>query len=228
MRSISCYNRSVFKPAIVLIFSIALAAAQQEPAHSGDKPQVKVNYLYVCAPSADEQAILKGALAKSQGKPVFGRDFEISRGQATIKDAPESKFVRLRRDFAAESPLMTAQYSMSRDSESTVETLVIRTRDSKEFYELSLEDRASAGAAPPSSMLAVDTPVTRIRVERLSKSSVVLSRCQDADQSAYEPLFRQASDLMAQYRKALELNTAIRSELAWLGGSGHSAPSAPK
>lgn len=218
----------MFKPAIILIFGVSLASAQQRPAHSGDKPQVRVNYLNVCAPSAEEQAVLKGALARGQIKPLFARDFEISRGQASLKDAPDSKFVRLRRDFAGESPLLTAQYSISIDKDSTIETMVLRARDIKDFYELSLEDRASAGAAPPSAMLAVDTPVSRIRVERMGKSSVVLARCQDADQNAYEPLFRQASELMAQYRKALELNTAIRSEIAWLSNSGHTTPAASK
>lgn len=218
----------MFKPAIILIFGLALAGAQQEPARSGDKPQVRVNYLNVCAPSAEEQAVLKGALAKGQIKPVFARDFEISRGQASLKDAPDSKFVRLRRDFAAESPLLTAQYSISIDRDSTIETMVLRARDIKDFYEVSLEDRASASAAPASTMLAVDTPVSRIRVERMGKSSVVLARCQDADQNAYEPLFRQASELMAQYRRALELNTTIRSEIAWLSSSGRATPAALK
>jgi len=213
----------------VLIFSCAIvASAQQEPAQPGAKPQIKVNYLNVCAPSPEEQAILKAAMVKVQIKPQFARDFEISRGEATLKDAPDSKFVRLRRDFVAESPLMTAQYSISSDSSSTIETMVLRMRDYKEFHEVALEDRASAGAAPPAAMLAVDTPVTRIRVERLGKSSVVLTRCQNADQNAYEPLFRQASELMAQYRKALDLNAMIRSEIAWLSGTGHSATSAPK
>lgn len=187
-----------------------------------------MNYLNVCAPSAEEQAVLKGALAKGQIKPVFARDFEISRGQASLKDAPDSKFVRLRRDFAAESPLLTAQYSISIDRDSTIETMVLRARDIKDFYEVSLEDRASASAAPASTMLAVDTPVSRIRVERMGKSSVVLARCQDADQNAYEPLFRQASELMAQYRRALELNTTIRSEIAWLSSSGRATPAALK
>jgi hypothetical protein len=219
----------VLKPAIVLVFSCAIAAAaQQEAAQPGGKPQIKVNYLNVCAPSPEEQAVLKAALAKIQVKPQFARDFEISRGETTLKDAPEAKFVRLRRDFVAESPLMTAQYSISSDTTSTIEIMVLRLRDYKEFHEVSLEDRASTDAAPAAAMLAVDTPVARIRVERLGKSSVVLTRCQNADQNAYEPLFRQASELMAQYRKALDLSTMLRSEIAWLSGSGRPATSAPK
>jgi hypothetical protein len=225
----------VLKRALTL-FLAAFAFAQQEPkpAPPAGQPQVKMNYLNVCAPSAEEQAGIKGAMAAVPGKPAFIQDFEISRGLATLKDAAPSKFVRLRREFSAESPFLTAQYSMSSDSISTIETLVLRMRDPKDFYELSLQDQSSSGAASPLTMLAVDTPVNRVRVERLTKSSMVLARCQDADQNAYEPLFRQASDIMARYRKALGLGSVLHSDLAWLAGparangTGRAAPKAPK
>jgi hypothetical protein len=80
----------------------------------------------------------------------------------------------------------------------------------------------------------VDTPVNRIRVERLSKSSMVLARCEDADQNAYEPLFRQASDILARYRKMLGLGSVLHSDLAWLAGpakakaTGRATPKAQK
>ena len=61
-----------------------------------------MNYLNVCTPGTDEQAIIKGALAAVQPKPAFSADFEISRGRTSLKDAPDAKYVRLRRDFAAE------------------------------------------------------------------------------------------------------------------------------
>ena len=166
--------------------------------------------------------MLKSALSQVSGNPVFAEDFEISRGRATMEDAPVSKFVRLRRDFAAQSALMTAQYSMSTDNQMTVETLVLRMRDPKEFHEISFEDRVSAGAASPLTIVGTDTPATRIRVERLGKSSVVLSRCQAADQSLYEPLFKQASELMARYRGLLGLRTAFRPDIAWLSASNKS------
>ena len=185
--------------------------------------QVKLNYLNVCAPSEDEQAQMKAALAKVQVKAAFSRDFEISRGQATLQDAPDARFVRYRRDLVSDSPLLAAQYSMSSDTKSIVETLVLRLRDPKDFHEVSLEDRVTAGVMPPLSLLAVDTPVSRIRIERLGKSSIVLARCQDSDQSAYEPLFRQAAEIMAQYRKAMDLGSAIRPDVAWLSSSGKSA-----
>src|SRR5207245_2957365 len=112
----------------------------------------------------------------------------------------EAKYVRLRREFPANSPLLTAQYSLSTDSTNTIEILVLHARDPKDFLEVVMENRVSAGAAAPLAVLKVDTPTSRVRIERLNKSSAVLSRCQDVDQSAYEPVFRQASDIMAQYR----------------------------
>lgn len=230
-----CYNRTVLKSAaITSCFLAATAFAQQEPKaqQPSGQPPVKLNYLNVCTPSEEEQTQIKNALAMIPGKAAFVQDFEITRGVATLKDAPAAKFVRLRREFSSESPFLTAQYSMSTDATSTIETLVLRTRDPKGFHEISLEDRSTSGAASPQAMLAVDTPVNRIRVERLAKSSVVLARCQGADQSIFEPIFRQASDIMAQYRQALGLRGSFRSDLAWLSGDNaakHNGPaSEPK
>ena len=168
---------------------------------------------------------MKSVFGKVQGRPAFSRDFEVTRGRTAVKDAPDAKYVRLRRDMAPESPLLAAQYSISTDAAVTVETLVLRSRDEKDFHELALEDSASAGAASPAAMLKVDTPVSRIRVERIGKGSIVLARCQEADQSAYEPLFRQATDIMAAYRKALSLGT-IRTDVSWMTQSTSPTPSA--
>jgi hypothetical protein len=226
MPAIQCYNRPVFKFSLItVVFLAASAFGQKEPKQPpSGQPQVKLNILNVCTPSADEQAEIRNAFAKVVAKPVFSRDFEVSRGRVTLKDSPDAKFVRFRRDMAPESVLLAAQYSMSTDDTSTVETLVLRLRDPKEFHELSLEDRVSAGAASPISLLGVDTPVSRIRLERLSKSSIVLARCEEGDQSAYEPLFRQASEIMAQYRKALELGTMLRNDIVWISGSAAPGP----
>ena len=202
---------------------MAQQAQQPTPApQTENKPQVKVNYLNVCTPGADEQAIIKNALASVQGKPAFSADFEISRGRTTLKDAPEAKYVRLRRDFAPESPLMTAQYSMSTDSTNTIEILVLRARDPKDFLEIVMEDRVTAGATAPLAVLSVDTPTSRVRIERLNKSSAVLTRCPETDQSAYDPVFQQASEIMARYRVDLGLRTAFHSDIAWLN------PASPK
>jgi hypothetical protein len=64
--------------------------------------------------------------------------------------------------------------------------------------------------------LSVDTPVNRINLERFGKPSLVLARCEGADQKAYDPLFAQASEIFAVYRKSLGLRTAFRSDLTWL------------
>jgi hypothetical protein len=212
---------------------LALSQDQQPPAQQPTapspegKPQVKVNYLNVCTPGTEEQAIIKGALATVQPKPVFSADFEISRGRTSLKDAPDAKYVRLRRDFAAEAPLLTAQYSMSTDSANTIEILVLRARDPKDFLQVVLENRVTAGSTTPLALLQVDTPTSRVRVERLNKGSAVLTRCEEADQSAYEPVFRQASEIMAQYRAGLGLRNAFRTDIAWLNPVPK-APAAPK
>jgi hypothetical protein len=233
-------NKTAFAILLTIVFTMAAATlswAQQteaKPAQTPEgQPPVKMNMLNVCTPSAEEQAEIKSAFAKaSAAKLVFSRDFEISRGRTTVKDSPESKFVRLRRDMMPDSPLLATQYSMSTDAASTVELLVLRSRDAKDFHEISLEDRMSAGAASPLAVLSVDTPVSRIRVERIGKRSVVLARCPDADQGAYEPLFSKASDLMASYRKALGLRSAFRMDIGWLSEEEatkpKSAATAPK
>jgi hypothetical protein len=218
----------------VLFIAILLAGAahaqqqQPTPQPSETKPQVKVNYLNVCMPGKEEQATINTALAAVQGKPVFSTDFEISRGRTTLKDAPDAKFVRLRRDFNADSPLITAQYSMSTDSTNTIEILVVRPREPKDFLEIVMEARVSAAAATPVAVLAVDTPAMRVRIERLSKSSAALTRCPETDQSAYDPVFRQASEIMARYRAALGLRTEFRSDIAWLNPAAKNTGAAHK
>jgi hypothetical protein len=216
----SCYNPTVLKRAsITAIFLAILAVGQQEqpPAQQPEsKPKVRVNYLNVCSPSDEEQAVLKNALATIPGQPAFTGDFEVARGRVTLKDTPVSRFVRLRREFGPESPLLTAQYSMSLDEKSAVELFVFRMRDPKTFHEIAIEDRVSAGAASPLSLLSVNTPAARVRIERLGKSSVVLARCEGGDQSEYEPIFKQASEIIARYRAALGLRNTFRSDISWL------------
>jgi hypothetical protein len=204
---------------MLTVILLGLAAAQQEkkPEPAPGQPQVKLNYLNVCTPSAEDQAEIKAAFAKVSPKPAFSRDYEISRGRATLENEPEARFVRLRRDFAAGSPLLTAQYSLSVDAQNTSETLVLRMRDPKEFHEIALEDRVSTGVVQPSALLRIQTPISHIQLERFTKGSIVLARCPNADQSAYDPLFRQATDIMTEYRSALGLRSAaFRSDIAWL------------
>ena len=72
--------------------------------------------------------------------------------------------------------------------------------------------------------MAAGPPPDHIRLERFGKPSVVLARCAggpDApkvDQSAYEPLFRGASDVLANYRRLLAVSIIVPEELAKISG----------
>lgn len=205
-------------------------------AASAQQPPVKVNVLNVCSPSADDQKELSAALAKVSAKPVFGKDYEVARGHSTIDPntpvpgmpalpagaAPSAaNWVRIRREFPDGALFASVQYSFSVDAENMVETLVLRVRDPKDLMEVSVEDNASA-ITSASAMLSANTPASRIRLERFGKSSVVLSRCtggegKPVDQSAYEPIFRQASSVLNRYRDALGARKMVPQELARLG-----------
>lgn len=215
--------------AVLLIGASAVEPQNQKHGTTQQKqPPIKVNVLNVCTPGSGDQEILRGALAKAKEKALFAGDFEIARGQATLKDAPASRYVRLRRDLEPQSPWETAQYSMSRDTQRTIETLVLRMRDPKEFHELSIEDQVSSEAASAAVVLSSDTPASRVRVERIGKSSVALAQCPEVDQSAYQPLFAQASEIMAHYRKEMGLRTEFKADINWLDGGGQKPVKAQK
>ncbi|MGZ4816205.1 MAG: hypothetical protein ACXVZV_12400 [Terriglobales bacterium] len=199
-----------------LLISLAALAQEQPPqAPPPGQPQVRVNYLNVCNPSEEEQQIIRKSLA-SVPPPKFAPDFEISRGQTTVPDSPTANYVRIRHEFPQSLPFIAAQYSLSVDEKSIVEDLVFRSRDPKDVIQVQLEDTVT-GAQDAKSVLATDTPVNRIKLERFGKPSVVLARCQGADQTVYEPLFQMASELMTRYRTALGTKRLIPRELAALG-----------
>ena len=210
-----------------LLVASAMAVAQEPP--------VKVNVLNVCAPSADEQKELSAALGKVPAKAVFSKDYEVARGHSTLDpNAPipgmhplpagalsAADWVRMRREFPDAALFSNVQYSFSVDAKNMVETLVLRVRDPKDLMQVSIEDSASA-VTSASAMLSASTPVSRVKLERFGKSSVVLARCTGeggpaADQSAYEPIFRSATSLMDQYRDALGVRKLVPAELARLG-----------
>jgi hypothetical protein len=208
----------VLKPTIfILLSAIAFAQeAKQEPQKQEEKrPEVRVNMLNVCTPSDAEQQEIKAALDRIPKKVSFNPDFEVSRGRTTMENAPAARYVRLRRELDAKTGFSTAQYSISTDAEKTIETLVMKLANPKDLLQIALEDRVTANA-PATSLLEVDTPINRINLERFGKSSLVLARCEGADQKAYEPLFAQASQIAATYRKSLGLRGAFRSDLMWL------------
>ena len=212
-----------------------LQAQQQSETAASQQPQVKVNMLNVCTPSAEEQKEIASALARVPRQPLFGTDFEVSRGRSTLTDMPAmlqagvpghvagepsvANYVRIRREFSIQALFSLVQYSFSNDGQTMVETMVLHVRDPKDLIQVSLEDSASA-VTTSETMLGANTPVSRIRLERFGKSSVALARCQAGeggpapDQSAYEPLFRSASEVMANYRRLLGVKSIVPEELA--------------
>jgi hypothetical protein len=201
---------------LLLLFSNCYGLAQDPTKPADPQSNVRVNYINVCTPTEDEQKEISAALAKIPKRPQFGTDFEISRGLTTMENADAARYVRLRRDMPEKSGFSTAQYSLSTDAKQTTETLVLRLSAPKDLLMISFEDQVSSTATQPAAILATDTPVSRVKLERFGKSSLVLARCEGADQATYDPLFREASQLMVLFRKSLGLRTAFRRDLAWL------------
>ncbi len=225
------YNSAVF-PLKISLGAVALIGAlilaQEQP--------VKVNVLNVCTPSAQDQKELSSALAKVPAKPAFSADYEVARGRSTLNQGTQipglpsmptstgstANWVRVRHEFPDSSQFTNAQYSFSVDASNMVETLVFHVREPKDVVQISIEDSASS-VTSAASMLASNTPVSRVKLERFGKPSVVLARCSaaegtaGADQSAYEPIFRSASAVMNHYRDALGVRRMVPQELARLG-----------
>src|SRR6202140_4985732 len=209
----------------------------QEPAGNppSTQPQVKVNMLNVCSPSADEQKEIASALSRIPKQPLFDNDFEVTRGRSTLTDMPTmlevgqsshvagepsvANYVRIRREFSVQALFSSVQYSFSNDGVNMVETLVLHVRDPKDLIQVSMEDSASA-ISSAAAMVAANTPVSRIRLERFGKSSIALARCNGSengpapDQSAYDPLFRSGSEVLANYRRLLGAGRMVPAELA--------------
>ena len=188
----------------------------QAPAQGEQSPPVKINYLNVCTPSDSEKDEIAATLARVPNQPKLVTDFEIARGQSSLENAESARYVRLRREFPADSKFSTVQYSISNNGRNTTETLVLTGRDVRELRQISIEDSISSGTATVETLLSVDTPASRIKVERFGKSSLGLSRCQGAEQSKYGSIFSTASSLMASYRKSLSLRGMLNAELRWL------------
>src|SRR5208282_6943527 len=142
-------------------------------------------------------------------------------------------YVRIRREFAAQAWFSSVQYSFSNDGQNMVETLVLHVRDPKDLIQVSMEDSASA-ISSVATMVAANTPASRIRLERFGKSSVALARCTGTengpapDQSAYEPLFRSASEVLINYRGLLGARHTVPAELAQIPTATSKAAAKPK
>jgi hypothetical protein len=231
----------VLRKSLLSLLAIILAASflsAQQP------PQVKVNVLNVCSPSADEQKEISSALSRVPKHPLFSDDFEVARGRSSLTDGAgflqagqsaqlsdepsTANWVRLRRDLSVQALFSIVQYSFSNDGKNMIETLVLHVRDPKDLVQLSIEDSASA-VTTPAAMLGTSTPASRIKLERFGKSSVVLARCAGSeggstpDQSAYEPLFSSASSIMTNYRTLLNARRTVPDELARVATAAKSA-----
>ncbi len=189
------------------------AGAQQK-----GQPPMRVNILNVCTPGQAESKELAAGLEMVPLDPHFTGDFEVARGRSTLPDSAVSRWVRLRYDLPAKASFSSAQYSFSVEKDGITETLVVRVRDPRNMVLVSLEDSVTAGS--PAAVLAADTPVARVNIERLGKSSLVLERCPQADQSAYQALFLRASTLMRHYRSALGVRKTVGGELEKLSVKG--------
>jgi hypothetical protein len=219
----------------ILIILIGIGLAEAAVAQQSTQPQVKVNVLNVCSPSPEEQQEIASALARIPKQPTFSPDFEVDRGRSTLEERPDflktgesaqfssdsgtADWVRIRREFPAQTVFSTVQYSFSHDPKNMVETLIFHMRDPKDLMQVAIEDNASA-VTTPASMLSTSTPASRIKLERFGKSSVVLARCPGTegtpppDQSAYEPLFQSATAIVTNYRNLLAARRLVPEELA--------------
>jgi len=188
---------------------------------------MRVNILNVCTPGDAEQKEIATALTRVPRNPSFGKDYEVTRGHTTGEDGTGSDWVRIRREFPRAMPLLAVQYSYSTDPNEVRETSVFYSREAKDVMQIALEDEVLPGSSAVD-VLSANTPVSHIRIERYGKPSVVLARCPQADQSAYETLFRTASELMAGYRSRLDAKQVVPAELGrGVGGGRRPAPVKP-
>ena len=205
---------------LLLLLAVLPLGAQEAP-----KKRVQINVINVCTPSEAEVREMQAALVRIPAKPRFTSDFEISRGRSSV-DAGVSRWVRVRREFGADSPFTTAQYTMAVDLEAgaITETLALRLREAKDVVQVALESSVTAG--DPAAVLASDTPASHVSVERFGKAPLALKRCPQADQASSQPVFQSASTLLAAYRAALSVRSFVPADLARVGMAQKKLPPA--
>ncbi|HEV2021002.1 MAG TPA: hypothetical protein VGQ94_00585 [Terriglobales bacterium] len=197
---------------LLILVPLVLPLAAQE----AQKKRVQINVIQVCTPAEADVAQMREALGRIPGKPRFTADFEISRGRSSV-DAGVARWVRVRREFSADSPFTTAQYTMSvnMDDGGITETLALRLREAKDVVQVAIESSVTAG--DPAAVLASDTPANHISVERYGKAPIAVKRCPQADQKSSEAIFQSASSLLASYRAALGVRSFVPGDLARVG-----------
>ena len=205
---------------LLLLLAVLPLAAQEAP-----KKRIQINVINVCSPSEADVKEMQVALGHVPAKPRFTPDFEISRGRSSM-DSGVSRWVRVRREFGADSPFTTAQYTMAVNQEdgAVTETLALRLREAKDVLQVALESSVTAG--DPAAVLASDTPASHISVERYGKAPLALKRCPQADQERSQPLFQSASTLLAAYRAALRVRSFVPADLARVGVARKKQPPA--
>jgi hypothetical protein len=201
----------------LLLLLAALPLASQE----APKKRVQINVIQVCTPTEAEVTEMRAALGRIPAKPRFTADFEISRGRSSV-DTGVSRWVRVRREFSADSPFTTAQYTMSVDDGGITETLALRLRDPKDVVQVALQSSVTAG--DPAAVLASDTPANHVSVERYGKAPLAVKRCLQADQRTSEPIFLSASALLSSYRAALGARSFVPGDLARIGVAQRKKP----
>lgn len=222
--------------ALRLLLAVALLAASataQQPAPA-DQPKIRVNMVNSCQPAPAETEQISKALAKVAELTPFAPDFEISRGRSTLTEAQaraagvanvsgpvRSNWIRIRRDLAEHSPVASVQFSLTEESGSASELIALHLRETKADDVLQI---AISAAVPGSAAQLLDstTPPQRIQVERFGKSSLVLRRCEEVDQTIYNPLFIQAAKIFEAYRKAMAVRTVAAAEMTRLNGGKES------
>jgi len=203
---------------LFLLFAALPLTAQEAP-----QKRVQINVIQVCTPTDASVAEMRAALEHIPGKPRFNADLEIARGRSTL-DSGVSRWVRVRREFGADSPFSTAQYTMSVDDDGITETVVLRLRDPKDVVQVALQSSVTAG--DPAAVLASDTPASHISVERFGKASLAVKRCPQSDQASSQPIFQSASSLLTGYRAALGVRAFVPADLARVGVAQKKQPPA--
>jgi hypothetical protein len=221
-------------PLCVLLAAMPAALPAQAPP-SPVEPKIQVNFLNSCRPPSADLEEMNRALARVKEKPKFSADFEISRGVTTMTEAEAhaagvrteggpSPWVRILHEFPEKAPLTDAQYSLSVEAGSASEALALHMRDNKEVLQILISDSVTGSATE---VVQADTPPDRIRIERFGKSSIVLARCPGIDQSAYEPVFQTAREILETYRNAMAVKTVAPAELAHLPGGREARAKVP-
>jgi hypothetical protein len=216
----------------VLALFAAGAMAQETKPGAATQPKIQVNFINTCRPAQADLDEMSRALARVKERPKFSADFEIARGITTLTEAEAraagvpagsgttpSTWVRIRKDFPEKAVLTDAQYSLSLEGGMASEVLALHLRDSQEVLQILISDSVTGSAAQA---VKVDTPPERIRIERFGKGSIVLARCGAIDQSAYEPVFQAAGEILANYRTAMAVKRVVPAELAHLAGGKES------